>query len=129
MVGSGNHAVFAPYEFYYAARSLNWKMYGPYIPRNDSFSLKILQKILPHVDFVIIHSSSELSPEFAKELSSEGIYDKGTYNIYSEPPEEFDGKTTNIIRMRNLYSIFKQPYGPYKIYVREANHIMAKKGP
>ena len=28
MIGRGSHNVFAPYEFYYAARSLNWKLYG-----------------------------------------------------------------------------------------------------
>jgi len=119
MIGRGTHNVFAPYEFYYAARSLNWKLYGPYIPMNDSFSIAVLRKILPHVDYIIVRSSTEMSPEFVKELDKNDMHRQGIYNVYNEPVKSFDGITTNVTRLRNLYSIFRQPYGPYELYVRE----------
>ena len=119
MIGNGTHNVFAPYEFYYTARSLNWKLYGPYIPMNDSFSLTTLRKILPHVDYIIMRSSAGMSPEFVKELDKNDMHSQGIYNIYNEPVQNFDGITTNVTRLRNLYSIFRQPYGPYELYVRE----------
>ena len=89
---------------------------------NDSFSITVLRKILPHVDYIIVRSSTVMPPEFVKELGKNGMLRQGIYNIYNEPVENFDGITTNVTRLRNLYSIFRQPYGPYELYVRDAPH-------
>jgi hypothetical protein len=128
LIGNGNYKVFAPYEFYYAGRSLGWKMYGAYIPRKDSFSVSILQNLLPRVDYVIDRSASQLSPEFKAELEKEDLREEKTYDSYKEPLEKFDGKTTNIVRLQNLYSIFPRPYGPYKMYERGAGYTGLNEG-
>ncbi|WP_026260117.1 hypothetical protein [Segetibacter koreensis] len=119
MIGKGKYKVLIiPYEFYYAGRSLNWQMYKPYLGQNEPFSTKELERILPHVDYVITNFQSEETAGFVQQLKKEGMRYQGDYNIYNFPVEKFNGITTNITRLRNLYSIFYQPYGPYRLYER-----------
>ena len=121
MIGKGNYKVLTiPCEFYYSGRSLGWKMYKPYLAQNEPLSAEELKLILPHVDYVITNHLSDMSPEFVQELNREGMQDRGDYYVYHKPIPEFNGITTNIVRVRNLYSIFRQPYGPYRLYVRGA---------
>jgi hypothetical protein len=120
MIGKGNYTVFSTYEFYYAGRSMGWKQYTPYLAVGESPSSEDLQQILPHVDYAIMHLS-EMTNEIAKLLDKEGMRERGSFYVYSTPGEKADGKTTNISRLRNLYQIYPRPYGPYKLYVREAN--------
>ncbi|MEX6689930.1 hypothetical protein QTN47_20650 [Danxiaibacter flavus] len=115
----GNYRVFAPYEFYYTGTSLRWRMYSPYIPINDTFTTGILQKLMPHVDYIIVKSETELPDEYLQVLHNNNVYLESTFNPYVVPDAKFDGKTTNITRLRNLYSLFRQPYGPYRFYKRK----------
>ncbi|CAM4102799.1 glycosyltransferase 87 family protein [Gillisia limnaea] len=116
MVGYGDHKVYIPHEFYYSGRSLNWKMYKIYEAHNDPLNLETWEKILPNVDFIIVR---EYSKSFQKSIENAGLVDRGIYHIYEEPPKPFDGITNNEVRIRNLYSIFRKPYGPYRLYARE----------
>lgn len=115
----GNHRVFAPYEFYYAGSSLRWRMFSPYVPINDTFTVGTLQKLIPHIDYIIVKSGTELSNEYLQVLHNNNIYLESTFNPYIVADPPFDGKTNNIVRLRNLYSLFRQPYGPYRFYKRK----------
>ncbi|WP_345160931.1 hypothetical protein [Pontibacter saemangeumensis] len=115
MIGSGEHRVLIPYEFYYSGRSLGWKMYRAYIAYNNPFNTDMLKKILTRVDYAIMRQPMG---EFEWVMLEEGWLDKGTIYLYDKPSEAFDGKTTNESRIRNLYSIFRKPYGPYRLFVR-----------
>lgn len=115
MVGEGEHKVYIPYEFYYSGRSLNWQMYRAYLANNNPLNLPVLQQILPHVDYFILNQPSV---EFENEMVRQGFRNMGEFRLYKDPPKPFNGITTNDIRLRNLYSVFKKPYGPYKLYKR-----------
>lgn len=115
MVGEGEHKVYIPYEFYYSGRSLNWQMYRAYLANNNPLTAHVLQQILPHVDYVIMNQPSE---EFENEMIKQGFEDQGVFQLYENPPQPFNGITTNDTRVRNLYSIFNKPYGPYKLFKR-----------
>ena len=117
MIGKGNYTVLTPFEFYYTGRALGWKMYAPYLSVGQSFTSNELNKILPHVQYAILEKW-RLTPEFTKTLAEQGMQDKGWYKVYNEYVEKFDGITTNTTRMRNLYSIHRHPYGPYKLFVK-----------
>jgi hypothetical protein len=119
MIGAGNHSVYIPYEFYYPGRSLGWKMYRAYLAVGDPLSPEVLGQILPHVDYVIMYQW-EVKETFEQRLKEVGMLDRGTYYLYGDSIEIDDGKTTNIKRLRNLYSIFPRPYGPYKLYARKS---------
>jgi len=118
MIGQGKHMVYIPYEFYYSGRSLGWQMYKPYLAFGDTLSTDALKKVLPHVDYVIMYEW-EVQKSFDEQLKKDGLEDRGTFYIYKDATGKSDiTKTTNISRIRNLYSIFRKPYGPYKLYVR-----------
>lgn len=116
MVGPGEHKVYVPYEFYYSGRTLNWRMYRAYLAHNNTMNLENWKKILSCVDYVI---TREYSKGFEMETINEGFVDKGIFHLYEDPPEPFNGVTDNEVRIRNLFSIFRKPYGPYRLYVRE----------
>jgi len=116
MVGPGEHKVYVPNEFYYSGRSLNWRMYREYLAYNNRMNLENRRKILSCVDNVIIR---EYSNDFEMEIINEGFVDKGIFHLYEKPPEPFNGVTNNEVRIRNLFSIFRKPYGPYRLYTRE----------
>jgi hypothetical protein len=119
MVGSGNQGVLTPYEFYHIGRSMGWKMYAPYTHIGaEKFSFEELEPLLPLVDYAIIGLSS-VTEELANQLTEEGLYDRGNFYLYKNPLPPDDGRTTNIKRLRNLYHIFKQPYGPYQLFSRD----------
>lgn len=120
MVGKGSHKVYVPYELYYIGRSAGWSMYRAYLPFNATFSLEILLKILPHVDYAIIEQPSK---ELEVELMRDGWRDKGSISLYDSPAESFTGVTTNDMRIRNLYHINRKPYGPYRVFVRESKSL------
>lgn len=116
MIGKGEHRVYIPYEFYYPGRTFNWEMYRAYLANNNPLTVEILGEVLPRVDYVIM---KDPSVEIENEIINKGFEIKGEYQLYLDPPEPFNGITTNIQRVRNLYSIFDKPYGPYKLYSRE----------
>ncbi|MDB5012689.1 MAG: hypothetical protein JWQ25_891 [Daejeonella sp.] len=124
MVGKGSHAVFVPFEFYYTGRELGWKMFSPYLSVGQALTSQEMGHILNHVDYAIFEQW-RVTPTFANELKKQGMQDKGWYYVYHEYVEKFDGITTNVTRMRNLYSIHRHPYGPYKLFVRTGsrNHL------
>lgn len=126
LIGEGHYKVLIiPYEFYYPGRLLGWEMYKPYLAQNDPLTAPILKQVLPHVDFVITHHLSEMTGDFVQQLNASGFTDKGIYEVYDKPlefSEQYHGITTNNIRVRNLYSIFRKPYGPYKLFVRRSVH-------
>ncbi|GAA4439437.1 hypothetical protein GCM10023188_35780 [Pontibacter saemangeumensis] len=90
-------------------------MYRAYIAYNNPFNTDMLKKILTRVDYAIMRQPMG---EFEWVMLEEGWLDKGTIYLYDKPSEAFDGKTTNESRIRNLYSIFRKPYGPYRLFVR-----------
>jgi hypothetical protein len=122
LVGPGERHVFlySP-EFYYTGRKLGWKMYTPYTAVGEALSPEEMTNVLPKVDYFIM-AKWELTPEFSSRLKAAGMHDMGTFHIYDKPLEKDDGITTNVRRLRNLYFIFRKPYGPYKVYVRHPSH-------
>jgi hypothetical protein len=118
MIGPGNHTVFVPNEFYYAARSLGWKMYKPYLAQNDPLTPAIMQQILPRVDY-LIGGTLRIPKEIDGLLKEEGLKYRGSFYIYDKNIKLEKGSNANIMRLRNLFSIFRQPYGPYRLFVRE----------
>ena len=114
MIGVGNHGVFSSWEFYYPGRSLGWKMYVTY---DTILSVEGLTPILHHIDYVIVNSN-EVTEDISLLLEKEGIRDRGIFDVYTTPREK-DGKQSNIQRLRILFSIFRKPYGPYKLYARD----------
>ncbi|MFD3002752.1 hypothetical protein ACFS7Z_20440 [Pontibacter toksunensis] len=127
LVGPGDHKVYVPYEFYHSGRSLGWKMYRAYLAYGNPLTPEMLKKVLSHVDYVIM-LQPQLTKETNRALIEEGWLDKGNFHLYNKPAEPFDGITTNDIRVRNLYSIFQKPYGPYKLYVREKHYSFITAG-
>ncbi|QMU27462.1 hypothetical protein [Adhaeribacter radiodurans] len=122
MLGKGNYNVFAPYELYYIGRSLGWRMYYPYVAWGENkLSPKEIDRLLPLIDFAII-GEENLTKNLVNQLKENGMYDLGYYQLYKKPLPRlpFDGITTNTIRLRNLYKIYKQPFGPYKLFARES---------
>lgn len=118
MLGKGEHEVFIPFDFYYSGRSLNWNMHRPYLGVGSPVTVEVLAQLLPKVDYVIMEDPTK---EIENEIIKKGFVIKGEYQLYKDPPKPFSGITTNIHRVRNLYSIFTKPYGPYKLYIRK-NH-------
>ncbi|NEM97735.1 hypothetical protein [Pontibacter burrus] len=126
IVGKGNYAVLTPFELYYAGNELGWSMYRPYIAVGEKLSADILKKLLPNVDYVIL-INQEITEEVVKLLDDQGFRDKGWYHVYKDPvlKKEY-GKTEadlkywgNLWRLRTVFSIYRQPYGPYRTYVRQ----------
>jgi len=120
MVGSGGHKVYIPYEFYYSGRSLNWRMYREYKAYNNILNLENRKEVLSRVDYVIIRDYSKVVD---LEIINEGFMDKGIFHLYEKPPQPFNGVTDNEVRIRNLFSIFRKPYGPYRLYAREIEKL------
>ncbi|WP_162052629.1 hypothetical protein [Pontibacter pamirensis] len=118
LIGPGEYRVYVPYELYYPGRSLGWKMYRAYLAYGNPLTPETLKQVLSHVDHVIM-LEPQLTKEIDRALIEEGWLNKGVFHLYDKPAVLFDGITTNDIRLRNLYSIFRKPYGPYKLYVRE----------
>lgn len=119
LLGKGNYAVFAPFEFYYPGRKLGWKLYGPYIPYDEVFTSTMFANLLSHVNCVIIKNDKPISTEFINQMNNVGFYERKSYRVYVVKNDQFDGKTTFESSIRNLYSIFRQPYGPYKLFVKQ----------
>lgn len=117
LVGPGNHKVYIPFDMYYAGRTLGWQMYKAYLAYNNPLTFETLRKVLPHVDYVIM-IQYELTEEIEQGLIEEGWVDSGVLHVYCVPSEPFNGVTTNEVRVRNLYSIFSKPYGPYRLFIR-----------
>lgn len=124
MIGPGKHSVLAPLEFYYTGRTLGWKMYKPYLAVGEPMTFKEWESILPLVNYVIVYQEG-MTEEASQQLKEKGMRDGGSFYLYADPIEKGDTKPTNVKRIRNLYQIFRQPYGPYKLYVRETNHSIA----
>ncbi|MDB5119085.1 MAG: hypothetical protein JWN56_303 [Sphingobacteriales bacterium] len=122
LLGKGNHAVFAPFEFYYPGRKLGWKLYGPYIPYDEVFTSTMFANILSNVDYVIIKNDIQIPSQFINQMNNEGLYERDSYQVYAVKDDQFNGKTTFTSSIRNLYSIFRQPYGPYKLFIRQGIH-------
>lgn len=122
MIGPGDHNVYlsAP-EFYLAGRSLGWKMFRRYAEVGDPLTSESIQPIVPNMDYVILQER-EITEKFDSLLAEKGFLDSEWFMLYAEPIAKFNGKTTNEQRLRNLFSIFEHPYGPYKLYVRKDYH-------
>ncbi|HEY1005593.1 MAG TPA: hypothetical protein VGD92_00385, partial [Sphingobacteriaceae bacterium] len=117
MVGAGHHGVLMPGEFYYAGRRLGWKMYKPYLAQNEPLRPETLEKVLPHLEYVI-WSGSSLPLVFKRALTRNGLHEQGTLQIYRQP---MAGRETPswLNGIRNLFSLQRQPYGPYILYARD----------
>lgn len=116
MIGPGNHGVFSSWEFYYPGRMLGWKMYVTY---DAILSVEGLKPILNHIDYAIV-PSNDVTNNIASLFEKEGLIERGNYYVYQSPRES--DKQSNIQRLRLLFSIFRKPYGPYNIYVRDKNY-------
>lgn len=122
MIGNGNHTVLTTSnEFYYSGRTLGWKMYAPYLSVAQPASFTQIMKILHRVDFVILQAHYP-NENFEKALKIQGFKIQNVYHIYNTVKKD-DGVQTNVKRMRNLYSIFQKPYGPYTLYVRDTKTV------
>lgn len=121
MIGVGEHAVYSfPYEFYYAGRSLGWKMYKPYLAVgvDPLLNPEVLQLTLDKVDFAIM-PLPRLIPEIEEQIRKAGMREKGIYRIYEVPLNGSDHKVTNKTRLQTFFFIPRQPYGPYMVYEKE----------
>jgi hypothetical protein len=125
MVGKGYYKVLLafPYEFYYVGRSLGWKLYAPYAESGYKQNSEMLKQILHHVDYAILPQEM-LSNEIISELDHEGMHYRETCNTYKQKVEpnyyflDDFSKITIIDRLRILFRIYQQPYGPYILYSR-----------
>ncbi|WP_108210824.1 hypothetical protein [Pontibacter mucosus] len=118
MIGVGEYAVYSfPYEFYYAGRSLGWKMYKPYLAVGVDPLLhhEVLQRMLKKVDFAIM-PLPRLTPELEEQIQKAGMYEKGVYQVYEASLSGSDNRVTNKTRLQTFFFIPRQPYGPYKLY-------------
>jgi hypothetical protein len=115
MVGKGQYAVYSTFEFYYPGRSFGWKMYIPY---DETLSAKSLSPILAHVDYAIFRSN-EVTGDIAELLENNGMVEKVHYNVYDSLRSADSDRPSTINKVRNLFSVFRKPYGPYKFYVRK----------
>lgn len=127
LIGSGEYAVFMPNEFYYAARELGWKMYKPYLAQNEPITPEILQQILPHVNYVIGGAPSKEATKINQVLEKAGMRFQKSFFIYEKRANTEQGRAPNLLRLRNLYSIHRQPYGPYYLYARKNDKRIAVK--
>ncbi len=120
MIGPGDHQVYmsAP-EFYIAGRTLGWKMFRRYGAIGDPLTSKSIKPIVPTLEYVILREW-EVTENFDSLLAEEGFSETEWHTVYKEPVAGFDGKITYELRLRNLFSIFDHPYGPYKLYSRQA---------
>ncbi len=116
MIGPGHHGVLMPGEFYYAGRRLGWKMYKPYLAQNEPLKPETLEKVLPHLEYVI-WSGSSLPAVFERALTRNGLHRQGNFRIYPQPMA--GGEASSWINgIRNLFSLQRRPYGPYIVYAR-----------
>ncbi|MCH4822751.1 hypothetical protein ML462_06155 [Gramella lutea] len=121
MIGPGDHHVYisAP-EFYIAGRTLGWKMFRRYGAIGDPLTSESIKPIVPKMEYVILREW-EVTENFDSLLDEKGFSRAEWYTLYKEPVSGFDGQITNEHRLRNLFSIFEHPYGPYKLYSRQAD--------
>lgn len=119
MVGKANERVLLldTYEFYYYGRSMGWKMFSPYASMGKPLSSLPLQKMLQNVNVVII-KQWQLSPALANQLKGEKFTNRSTYQLYPQSSNKAQNNVTTENRLRSLYRIVKQPYGPYFIFKR-----------
>jgi len=123
LIGKGRYNVFLwATEFYYAGRSLGWKMHTPYLALDDALTFETIKTFLPHMDYFIIMERL-MTKEFADGLKEAGMSDQGIHSLYVDTHVD-DFKTDNIRRLRNLYHIHIQPYGPYRIFVRHQKPLI-----
>lgn len=119
MVGPGEHNVYlSTPEFYLAGRALGWKMYRRYSEVGSPLTSESILPIVSKIEYVIL-GKGDVTEKFDSELAEKGFLDSQWFYLYKEPAAEFNGETTNEHRLRNLFSIFERPYGPYKLYVRK----------
>lgn len=120
MIGPGDHHVYisAP-EFYIAGRTLGWKMFRRYGAIGDPLTSESIKPLMPKMEYVILREW-EVTENFDSLLDEKGFSKTEWYSLYKEPVSGFDGQITNEHRLRNLFSIFEHPYGPYKLYSRQA---------
>jgi hypothetical protein len=121
MIGPGNYSVYShTCEFYYAGRSLGWRMYKPYLAVGDNpfINGKVLQQIFSHVEYLILQQE-QLTQEVQQQLNESGMIGVGTYSLYNKSVDKVNSKITNADRLRHFYFIPRQPYGPYRLFARE----------
>ena len=131
LLGPGNKKVLAPFEFYYPGRAIGWEMYNLYLALNEPVNLTKTLRILPHVDYIIMskphlvdeHEWVNQTKEFENILLKKGWQDKGIFHLYNKPAEPFNGVINNNLRIRNLFSVFRKPYGPYRLFVRGKGNL------
>ena len=116
MIGAGHYGVLMPGEFYYAGRRLGWKMYKPYLAQNEPMTPETLEKVLPRLEYVI-WSGSTLPAVFRQTLTANGMHEQGTMRLYTRPARAAENVSW-ANGLRNLFSVQRQPYGPYTIYGR-----------
>ena len=117
MIGPGDFSVMSTNEFYYSGRALGWKMYSPYLAVGQPVSFLEMMKVLPHVDYVILQKHA-INERVLKALTLQGFRVSRNYTMYDVAENQESGTNGNVKRIRNVYSIFPKPYGPYRLYVR-----------
>lgn len=119
MIGPGEYNVYlsAP-EFYLSGRALGWNMFRRYAAVGDPVTAETIKPLVSNVDYVILREW-EVSEGFDSMLAKQGFFETQWYNIYKKPSVGFDGNMTNELRLRNLFSIYNRPYGPYKLYIKQ----------
>ena len=130
-IGVGNYKVFLAYnyELYFAARSLGWHVYLPYIQYNydekgnwiqkdDYKPENKLRELLSKMDYAVF-PKGEVSLELSDQLRQSGLIYKSTVEIGSDSKKhlQFSGRTMAIILW---FLRGNESYGPYVLYARPA---------
>ena len=113
-IGAGTyHVLVDPWEFYYAGRTLGWKIYRP--DPDGEFSEVDRQKLLEHMDYALFRYIDYVPyiERLDSVMSQAGLYHRDTLMTSQEYPEE-DGEILSFLgRFRGA-----KPYGPYLLYRR-----------
>ena len=134
-IGNGNFKVFLgfTYEFYYAGRSLGWKLYTPYGQQDyDAQGNWIDKGYNPHDKFVklfsemdyAIFSNGAITKELSEELAVSGLAYETTMMVSNQSG---DGDETGQSRTKQLILFYMQgneSYGPYVLYKRQKNRAV-----
>lgn len=131
-IGEGEYSVFLDftYEFYFAGRSLGWKLYTPYIHftyddqgnwlrESDHLPKDKFLELLSQMDYAIFYQGS-LDQELKDQLTVSGLYFSSNFEFGNGSGDletaSSDNRAINILRW---FLQGKQSYGSYAVYARK----------
>ncbi|MCP2045743.1 hypothetical protein L1278_003810 [Pontibacter sp. HSC-36F09] len=99
-------------------------MYAPYNSAFETLSIEKIRKVLPLVNYAII-PVQQLTEKHKQQIQEYDMIDCGTYYVYENPIVKVYGidysNTTILDRVQNVYRIYRQPYGPYKLFSKRCS--------